>query len=186
MTVQPWPDHLLSLEEWDALPEDPTRHYELANGVLIVAPKPMPPRQAAGYRLTNELYEQLPDTLRALQDIDVVIDASFPATVRAPDVAVIRESHFQSGARVNASDVLLAVEIISPSSRVTDRITKVGEYAEAGIPYYWIVDLTPPASMTTFKLVEGKYEVTEKATGPVTLSEPATITVDVSKLLRRR
>jgi hypothetical protein len=45
--------------------------------------------------------------------------------------------------------------------------------------------MTPPASLTTFALVEDQYEIIDKVTGPVTLLEPATIAVDVSKLTQR-
>jgi Uma2 family endonuclease len=184
MTVQPWPDHLLSLEEWDALPEDTSRHYELAEGVLVVAPRPAPQHQTAVGHLMSDLNRQLPNTLVATQDVEVVIDPSFPATVRAPDVLVVSRSlYLRNPVRVDAGEVLLAVEIISPGSRVTDRITKAAEYAGAGIPYYWVIDLTPPASLTTFTLAGSEYEATEKVTGPSTLSEPATITVDVSRLV---
>jgi Uma2 family endonuclease len=186
MTAQPWPDHLLSLEEWDELPEDLSRHYELVEGVLLAAPRPVPHHQAAAMNLAADLNRQLPDTLRAIEDSEVVIEASFPATVRAPDVIVISESLFQRNPpRIDVSEVLLAVEVISPGSSKTDRILKVAEYAGAGIPYYWVIDLTSPASLTTFTLVEGRYEVIDKTTGPITLSEPATIAVDASRLTQR-
>lgn len=186
MTVRPRPDHLLSLEEWDELPEDLSRHYELVEGVLLVAPRPVPHHRAAAMNLAADLNRQLPATLRAIEDGEVVIEASFPATVRAPDVLVISESLFQRNPpRIDASEVLLAIEIISPGSGRTDRILKVTEYAGAGIPYYWVVDLTSPASLTTFTLVEGRYEVVDKATGPLILSEPATIAVDASRLTQR-
>jgi hypothetical protein len=43
MTVAPWPDHLLTIEEeWDELPEDTYRHAELVDGVLVVTPTPAP------------------------------------------------------------------------------------------------------------------------------------------------
>ncbi|XVV01984.1 hypothetical protein ACQPW3_32055 [Actinosynnema sp. CA-248983] len=32
-----WPDHLLTLEEWDALPEIESHHVELVEGVLVAA-----------------------------------------------------------------------------------------------------------------------------------------------------
>ncbi|WP_459721002.1 Uma2 family endonuclease [Actinophytocola sp. KF-1] len=186
MSVQPWPDHLLTLEEWDALPEDTSRHYELAEGVLVVAPRPAPHHQRAAGNLMVDLNRQLPPTLAATQDVEVVVESSFPATVRAPDVLVVSESLFRRNPpRVDAAEVLLAVEIISPGTRRTDRVLKAAEYAAAGIPHYWVIDLTEPASITTCTLVGAEYEVTEKATGPVTLSEPATIAVDVSRLIER-
>jgi Uma2 family endonuclease len=125
MSVPPWPDHLLSLEEWAELPEDTYGHYELAEGVVWAPPRPGPHHHTTAVNLAADLNRQLPGTLRALNDSEVVIEASFPATVRAPDVLVISESLFQRNPpRIDASEVLLAVEVISPGSSKTDRITK--------------------------------------------------------------
>lgn len=186
MTVQPWPDHLLTLEEWDALPEDTSRQAELVEGVLVVAPRPAPLHNTAGCHLVADLNRQLPATLYATSDVEVVVESTFPATIRAPDVLVISESLFRlSPPRIDAKEVLLAVEIVSPGSRKTDRILKAAEYAGAGIPYYWIIDLADPANLTTFALSGAEYVPTEKATGPVMLTEPATISIDVSRLPER-
>lgn len=36
VTMQPtWPGHLMDLDEWNALPGDPERRYELALGVTL-------------------------------------------------------------------------------------------------------------------------------------------------------
>jgi Uma2 family endonuclease len=43
--------------------------------------------------------------------------------------------------RVDAVDVILVVEIVSPGSHRTDHVMKAYEYAKAGIEHYWIVDL---------------------------------------------
>ncbi|MBB4912563.1 Uma2 family endonuclease [Actinophytocola algeriensis] len=133
-----------------------------------------------------DLNRQLPSTLAATQDVEVLIESTFPTTVRAPDVVVTSESLFvRNPSRIDAAEVLLAVEIVSPGTRRIDRVLKAVEYAAAGIPYYWVIDLTEPASITTRTLAGTEYEVTEKATGPVTLTEPATIAVDVSRLIQR-
>ena len=39
--------------------------------------------------------------------------------------------------------LLLAAEIVSPGSETTDRVVKPDQYARAGIPFYWRVELTP-------------------------------------------
>jgi Uma2 family endonuclease len=44
----------------------------------------------------------------------------------------------------------LVVEVISPSNRGYDRVTKLRWYAELGVPEYWIVD---PAARTVERLV---------------------------------
>ncbi|MCA4995831.1 Uma2 family endonuclease [Tsukamurella tyrosinosolvens] len=41
----------------------------------------------------------------------------------------------------SAADVLLAVEVLSPGTRRVDLVMMRSEYADAGIPHYWIVDL---------------------------------------------
>ena len=58
---------------------------------------------------------------------------------------------------LTAADVLLAVEILSPGSRRTDRVIKRAEYAATGILHYWIVDLDGP-SAEVLTLVDGAYE----------------------------
>ena len=76
---------------------------------------------------------------------------------------------------------------MSPGSRRQDRITKPFEYAEAGILYYWLVDLESPASLVEYVLVDDNhYEITTTATDVATLFEPAPVTVDVRTLTARR
>jgi Putative restriction endonuclease len=43
--------------------------------------------------------------------------------------------------------VLVVVEVVSPGSARTDHVHKRGEYADAGIPHYCIVDITKPLSL---------------------------------------
>ena len=78
----PWPDHLLSLAEWEQLPEDTSHRYELSEGVLLVVPRPLALHQRAMGRLMATLDEQLPDNLTALPDVEVIIEAgeAFGAT----------------------------------------------------------------------------------------------------------
>ncbi|MGR6998893.1 Uma2 family endonuclease [Yinghuangia aomiensis] len=45
--------------------------------------------------------------------------------------------------RLHADDVVLVVEIASPSTRVADRKMKPSLYAAAGIPHYWRLELEP-------------------------------------------
>ena len=64
--------------------------------------------------------------------------------------------------------------------------TKPAEYADAGIPNYWIIDLTEPSTLTACILVDGDYEIVAETTDAVRLSEPAPVTVDVRTLTSRR
>jgi Uma2 family endonuclease len=141
------PRGLLSLEQWDALDLDPTRRWELGEGTLIMSPRPGLGHQRISKRLTRILDDHLPDGLEALPEIEVTTSAAFPPSVRDPDIVVIRAHLFEDrDVRVPATDVVLVVEIVSPGSRRTDHVTKLNEYAQAGIDHYWIVD--PDAAST--------------------------------------
>ena len=186
MSAATWPDHLLSLAEWDVLPEDTSHRYELVEGILLVAPRPASLHQRAMVRIAGELDRQLSDELTALADFEVVVDASFPPTVRAPDVVVVPAGRADDNPpRLPAADVLLAVEIVSPGTGRTDRVTKPAEYAEAGIRHYWLVDLDPPVTLTAHLLVDGAYEVVAEGSGTLDLSGPAPVRLDLDGLRRR-
>ncbi|KAA2264112.1 Uma2 family endonuclease [Solihabitans fulvus] len=178
-----WPDHLLSLADWDTLPEDTAHHYEVVEGILHVSPRPVSDHQWALLRLWSQLDSQLPTELRALLEVDVTLFGPWPATVRAPDLVVVPTIAAKaSPARYDAEAVCLAVEVISPGSRSTDRILKFAEYADAGIEHYWIVDLQHIITITTYRLVNGRYELDAEATDTLVVQAPAPLTVDVTAL----
>jgi Uma2 family endonuclease len=179
-----WPDHLLSLAEWDALPEDNTRRYELVEGILLVSPRPVSDHQWAVSRLVRQVGPQLPDHLGELSDVEVVLFSDFPATVRAPDFAVVPTAVAKGNpSRYRAEDVLLAVEVISPGSRRTDCVFKLNEYAEAGIENYWIVDLERPVTITAFELVGQTYKLVVETSGTLSVTAPVPLMVDVQALV---
>jgi len=136
------PRGLVTLEEWDALELDDARRWELVEGGIVITPRPRPRHQVVSMNLAQLLDERRPDSLVVLQEVEVTVEACFPPTVRDPDLVVVKCSVVDSNpVRVDASDVILVVEIVSPGSRRTDRVMKTYEYAKAGIEHYWIVDL---------------------------------------------
>jgi Uma2 family endonuclease len=178
---------LMSLDEWVALPEDNTYRYELQEGVLLVSPRAVRRHQLAAQRLSRQLDEQLPVDWESVLDLEVVVCAEHPPTVRVPDVVVTRVGG--PGNRLAASDVLLAVEIISPGSRNVDLHLKPCEYVEAGIPHYWVVDLDPPApSITVFHLgAPGDgYVEAPATTGKLVTTMPFDLCIDIPTLVARR
>ena len=181
-----WPDHLLTLAEWEALPESNELRLELAEGMLVLSPKPMSFHQHAGNRLTFQTNEHLPRSLIALADVEVVL-AEVPLTIRVPDMTVTRtELYNDNPPRYRAGDVLLAVEILSDGTRRIDRVLKLSEYADAGIPQYWIVDLGSPTMLLAYQLANGNYELSGEHTGQVELSVAGhPVSVDLDALTRR-
>lgn len=76
-------------------------------------------------------------------------------SVRAPDVAVVRENAPRTG-WLGGNHILLAVEIASSTLR-RDLAEKPAEYAAIGIPHYWVLDLQARAIHVMTDPVEGGY-----------------------------
>ncbi len=168
---------LLTLEDWFALGEDESlRRAELCRGVLEVSPSPRRAHARAIRRLANAIEVQLPTGFDVYDEVDVVLQRT-PATVRQPDVIVLASS---APDPLTAADVLLAVEILSPGSRRTDRVIKRAEYAAAGIRHYWIIDLDGP-SAEVLTLADGKYEGRE-VTGRIVVDGPLPFDLDLAAL----
>jgi Uma2 family endonuclease len=187
MTADAWPDHLLTLEEFIQLPEDNSRRYELQEGILIVSPRANFLHQRVAHRLVAMLNDQLPPDWEAVGDVEIVTEPGFPASVRVPDVVVVQEEAVSAAVpRLNADEALLAVEIISPGSQRTDTLVKPVEYAKAGIPHYWLIDLNSPLSLTAYHLAgDFGYQEAPAATGTFSTCEPFSLQVDLAELARR-
>lgn len=168
---------LLSLDDWRALPEDAATRSELQEGVHIRSPRPSKSHARVIARLLTQLAPQLPVDLEALPEVEIVVDHRPPPTVRVPDIVVCTVTVDDA---VAVSDVVVAIEVISPGSRRTDRVTKLSEYAEAGIPFYWIVDPTD-RTMTALKLTSTGYRG-ESHTGSYRSTGPLALNIDLDAL----
>lgn len=184
MSLALWPDHLVTLGEWDVLPEDTTHRYELVEGTLQVSPRPNVAHQWALSELNYQLRQQLPPHLRALPEVEVVLFDTHPPTVRVPDLVITTTAAPTDVARCAAADVVLACEIVSTGSVRTDRITKLAEYADAGIEHYWLLDLTGGSPSIEIRVLgaAGYDWVTSHRESTFTATAPASLTVDLHHL----
>lgn len=171
-----------TVDEVANLPED--LHYELINGRLVLTPAALPIHQSLGIDIAVALRANRPDDVIVTTDQSVQID--FRNEPR-PDVVVIRKEG-ASRTPVYSADVLLAVEIISPSSRVSDRDDKLKLYAYGGIPHYWIIDpLAERITITQYALgTGGGYHRELQADGLVTIDLPWATTLDLPAWTRER
>ncbi|MGH3885988.1 MAG: Uma2 family endonuclease, partial [Pseudonocardiaceae bacterium] len=88
------------------------------------------------------------------------------------------------GGLIRAAEVLVVVEIVSPGSRRTDHVAKRSEYADAGIPHYWIVDLDESVSLLDCHLAEGfGYQDGGSIIGVFTTTEPFPVRLQLDQLL---
>jgi Uma2 family endonuclease len=182
------PRDLVTLDEWDALELDEARRWELVEGGIVMTPRPRPLHQLVSRNLSQLIRATLPAPLVVLQEVEITVDARFPPTVRDPDLLVVNRSVVdRNPVRVDPSDVVLVVEIVSPGSRRTDRVMKPYEYAKAGIEHYWIVDLEadPDERFLAHVLGDGTYHRIEALTGDrVRTHEPVAVDFRLDELAR--
>lgn len=151
---------LLTVAQYAALGETEDGCTELVEGRLIMSPSPQADHNVAGMNLAMQLSVQVPEDLEVIPGLDVDLELAppdQPGFVRRPDLMVAKRSARKrqraEGGLIKASEVVLVVEILSPSSRRTDYRAKRDEYADAGIPFYWIVDVEEPVSLAPMHLV---------------------------------
>lgn len=126
----------------DALPDDGQR-YEIINGELYVTPAPSDVHQL----VAAAFHRRLHDYLRPSQVARAMIS---PADVRKddrsrnrvhPDVFAVR---LTDGKRppypYDLRDVLLAIEVESPSTPLLDYQVKRELYLSHGVPEYWVAN----------------------------------------------
>lgn len=126
----PWPRYefidgeLLVSHAGDEVSPSPTRRHQRAVALLLFLLGPYVARHGLGEVLASPL--------------DVSLH---PDEVRQPDVLVVPPDG-PDGALSDepVTRLLLAVEVLSPSTARVDRVKKRESYARHGVPEYWVVD----------------------------------------------
>ncbi|MGY0501677.1 Uma2 family endonuclease [Nocardia sp. FBN12] len=176
----------------DRLPDDGLR-YEVLNGQLVVNAAPKPKHQWLIKRLTQVLDACVPADHLVLDGVGVLIGDDEPI----PDLMVVAGSIDWNGRGVPVGQVALAVEVVSRSTTLQDRLVKPVLYAQAGIPTYWRFEINAfkgclageelPVLFAYALGTDGEYEQTHRASAgdPVTLRSPYEVTFDPGALLPR-
>jgi Uma2 family endonuclease len=183
--------HLLTIAEYAALGETEHGYTELIEGRLIMSPSPVPDHNYAGQELGMELRPQLPGWAETVPDMDIDLElapADEPGFSRRPDLLIVaREARKRvraEGGLIRAGEVFVVVEIVSPGSKRIDHVDKRRDYADAGIPNYWIIDIDEPISLTACRLTEEfGYVDDQTATGLFRTDVPFPVEINLDRLV---
>ncbi|MFI7228184.1 Uma2 family endonuclease [Nonomuraea angiospora] len=163
------------------LPDDGNR-YELFNGSLLVSPAPTKLHQLAIVQLQHILYgEALPEMV-VLSTVNLrVTDKDF----YIPDLVVVPvESMHTDPLMFSPEEILLAAEVVSPSTKMRDRGLKVMAYAAAGIQSYWRVEMGEGPTVYVYELNGDSYDppTAYKAGEVANLTTPFPVSFDPADL----
>ncbi len=129
-----------TVEEVLAFPSDGNR-YELVDGELLVTPAPRSRHQLIVGELYGRLYQYLEPRRREARVVLSPADIRWPGEVLVqPDVFVVPAAELTAQDWSSVRTLLLAVEVVSPSSSRHDRVTKRQVYQRQRVATYWVVD----------------------------------------------
>ncbi|RLK54233.1 Uma2 family endonuclease [Actinokineospora cianjurensis] len=184
------PRQLLTIAEYAALGPTGRGYTELLEGRLLMSPSPSLSHMSASGELFRIIKPQLPAHLRVVQCLD--IDLGYgppdgPGYSRRADLIVFHESAAErlaaEGGLIQADEVEVVIEIISPGRHRTTRLAKFTEYAEAGIPHYWMVDTSGAPSVQSCHLTETfRYQRNDETRGVFKTEVPFPVTIDLAEL----
>ena len=162
-----------------------SQHIELIDGAFIPMSPPSKFHAQIIRNLQALLDRQCPAGLRADSEKIVRIDDDNGPQA---DVLVVTASAYEDPKRAtwyHGSDVILAAEVVSPSSRVRDRERKPQIYAKAAIKYLWRIeneDDRPVIYTAELDSASASYDVTGIFHHRLKLSVPFPIDLDVGEL----
>jgi Uma2 family endonuclease len=174
-----------TVDDLFTLPDLPP-HTELIDGSLVFV---SPQRRFHGNMvdlLVNGLRDGLPPEFLVSREMTVIIDRR---NGPEPDISVVRADAVTGDDQTSydATDVVLAIEVVSPDSEARDRTTKPQKYAAAGIPHYWLVERAGQNRHPVVQVYErgeatGTYALTGTYHDHVKVSVPYDIDIDLTAI----
>ena len=155
-------------QDYAALADDGKR-YEIHDGELSVMPAPTSLHQIVLFKLATVLDAHV--TARNLglvmvAPLDVIlIETPSETTILQPDIVYLDHGRLEAlRMRGVEGAPTLVVEILSPTTAVTDRTRKRELYARYGVPYLWLVD-SDTRELTAHVLDSGGYCLVARVSG---------------------
>ncbi|MFD1048559.1 Uma2 family endonuclease [Kibdelosporangium lantanae] len=134
----------------------PPAKYECVDGNLILSPRESYANSFAAMKLGYLTFDAaIKAQLRAVGALNVMITEQ---RWIEPDFNVVRPG--QDGIWIDANEVVMTGEFVSPTSRTRDHIDKPAICAAAGIPYYMTIEISSAdktVRIKLWKLVGGRY-----------------------------
>jgi Uma2 family endonuclease len=168
-----------TVDDLENFPNDGNR-YELLDGFLIVTPGPGFPHQLIASRLAHLLTVFLEPSGKAVVVGPGAVELR-PKTHLEPDVLVLPAPRKGQKEWRHFTHWLLAIEVLSRSSRFYDREIKRDAYLALGVAEVWLVDRREELVLVSRR--DGPHEVEARdrlVWSPEELDEP--LTIDVPKL----
>ncbi|MFD8156576.1 Uma2 family endonuclease [Streptomyces malaysiensis] len=180
--VGPW-----TVEDVLALPAHPARaRYELVDGVLYISPAPGLAHQIVSSALRGQINAGSTRSGARFLTAGAVMVAN-DSRLFIPDIAVVdRAVVSRHTLAAPLETMLLLGEIVSPLSRVADRILKPALYAQAKVPAYWRVEMEPDLCVVVHELDGGTYREAATITGRASVDVAGEFTVDLDLDVVRR
>lgn len=171
----------LSVVDLETIPDDGYR-YELIEGALTVSPAPSRAHQTILQELSFRLHSWVRGG-RIGRVFTAPVDVRFSAIDQVqPDLLVLlgdNLTNYRGNTVLGAPD--LVVEIISPSSRRHDSVSKFALYAAHGVKEYWLAD-ADQRWLRFYTLRDGVYEEILPVAGQLASIVLPGFTVDIELL----
>jgi Uma2 family endonuclease len=153
---------LLTYDDYCLLPNDRNR-YEILDGELSVTPAPAIRHQTvlgnlyrflANYVAANQLGKLL------IAPTDLILAST---TVVQPDLIFIgNDRRHVVTERAIEGPPTLVIEILSPTTHRSDRVTKAQLYAKHNVPNYWLID-PEQRTLEAYELIIDRYDLAASA-----------------------
>ncbi|MET7526428.1 Uma2 family endonuclease [Streptomyces sp. NPDC005248] len=172
---RPW-DYLL--QTWRELDVPEGWRAEIDEGQIVLVPPPHAHHNGIAAKVQRRLYRDLPEELEIYQTLGIHVAPLDKLYV--PDLVVmpselIDAADPESSDPMDASDVLLIVEITSKGNARENRTKKYRAYARAAVPMYLLIDRFDTRGAMATLFTEPNEDGTYKRSDAVPFGKPLTL-----------
>lgn len=160
-------------EEFESERKKTDKRLEFIDGVIYMTPSPSIKHQEISSYLHGELYNLLKGSkckvFAAPTDVVFNNESKDEKKTVVPDLFVVcNQGNFTENEYIGAPDFI--IEILSPSNKSHDMITKLNLYMNFGVKEYWIVDPMENRIMVYFLDQDGEIQFTLVNLGEIVTS----------------